>query len=149
MKNKIGTKEREVMIREIFHDIVNGVSKSKIMDKLKSNGYNSYDTDSMAQASYDRLYRDAMAIVKDNTQMDLQAAREEMYNRLLSLYETCLEQGDRKNALAALKQLSDLQGLDPSKKVDVTTTNSIKVNVSFGASTNDEEEEIVDGGDEE
>lgn len=81
------------------------------------------------------------------TKDERDAARDIMYARILSVYEDAIAVHDRKSALQALKQLTDLQGLlipEISRDDIMKTIPTIQITFGCPKKETEEEEEVSD-----
>lgn len=120
-----------MLIAEVFQDKLNGYQVSDIRRKmLEVNGYSGC-VDPLTDYQQDDIIREVNKQFKSNSDIDIKEAKSNMSNYLMAIYQDAMKDKDRRNALAALKQLADLQGLNNTNAI-IANSNNIKVVVSFG-----------------
>ena len=132
-KNKSkSTYEREDIIEMMVCDILNGVSRFRVMKKLEKNAYEDVETASFSRAKKYSLLQEAY----ERCTVPLEEEREKLRNlqiaRLEDILEECREQRDRANAVNTIKEINKLTGIYPTENVTVSGDGKISVNISFG-----------------
>ena len=130
-QNKICAKyDREELVQLIVCDILNGVSRYRVLLKLKRDLYPDIETSKFSRSKQYDLIQEAY----ENCKIPLAKERDKMRNlqlaRLEDILEECRDQNDRANAVNVIKEMNKLTGIYEPEKVDVT--GDIKVNRSFG-----------------
>lgn len=130
-----------MLIAEVFQDKLNGYQVSDIRRKmLEVNGYSGC-VDPLTDYQQDDIIREVNKQFKSNSDIDIKEAKSNMSNYLMAIYQDAMKDKDRRNALAALKQLADLQGLNNTNAI-IANSNNIKVVVSFGQSNQSNQQTI-------
>lgn len=128
---RITKEHRQLLIAEVFQDKLNGYQTSDIRRKmLEVNGYSGC-VDPLTDYQQDDIIREVNKQFKSNSDIDIKEAKSNMSNYLMAIYQDAMAEKDRRNALAALKQLAELQGLNNTNAI-IANSNNIKVVVSFG-----------------
>ena len=109
---------RELRLRYIADDIVKGLSKKKIAEKYSELWDLSFHT-------VYSLYREALVTLTDEE--GLEKMRDANTERLLSLYNKAIEEGDSKTALKALDLLNKTNSIYVTK-VNLGTETEFKFN---------------------
>lgn len=141
---------REALLDEIMCDLINGMSRFQIKRKLDEDQYETRKTSDMNYNSKLELIAECFKRFALETKDERDKARDLMYARVLSVYEDAITVHDRKSALQALKQLTDLQGLlIPEISRDDILQTIPTIQISFGCpkkedepTEEDEEEEV-------
>lgn len=140
---------KEALLDEIMCDLINGVSRFQIKRKLDEDQYETRTTSEMTYNTKMDLIAECFKRFALETKDERDKARDIMYARVLSVYEDAITVHDRKSALQALKQLTDLQGLlIPEISRDDILQTIPTIQISFGcpkkSTEEDEEEEVSD-----
>ena len=141
---------KEALLDEIMCDLINGVSRFQIRRKLEEDQYETRKTSDMTYNTKMDLIAECFKRFALETKDERDKARDIMYARVLSVYEDAITVHDRKSALQALKQLTDLQGLlIPEVSRDDILQTIPTIQISFGCpkkttEEEDEEEEVSD-----
>ena len=142
---------REALVDEIMCDLLNGMSRFQVRRKLEEDQYETRKTSDMNYQKKMELIAECFKRFALETKDERDAARDIMYARILSVYEDAITVHDRKSALQALKQLTDLQGLlIPEISRDDIMKTIPTIQITFGCpkkeTEEDEEEEVNDEG---
>ena len=140
---------REALVDEIMCDLLNGMSRFQVRRKLEEDQYETRKTSEMNYQKKMELIAECFKRFALETKDERDAARDIMYARILSVYEDAITVHDRKSALQALKQLTDLQGLlIPEISRDDIMKTIPTIQITFGCPkkedepTEEEEEEV-------
>lgn len=114
-------KEREEYIKFFVEKLSCGYGTRRAIEAFK-NQYNIHNTETPC-----RYYKKALARIQEVSNEDLETAKAVMQERLTDLYEKAYEGKNYKIALQALKQLSELNGLDAPTKAEL----NIETNAEF------------------
>lgn len=135
--------EAEDTIEEVAVDVVNGVPKADILQKLKCGLYSSGKkySESMAYQFYDC----GMKRIAINRCDRIDQARDILWNRYENLYKESLESGNLPNARACLADMAKIFGVTmeqapPSTAVQINTADK-SLTVNFGFLNKQEEED--------
>ena len=136
--NKVRPKfEREEIVELIVCDLLNGLSRYKILLKLDRDSYEGYNTSVFSRSKKYELVSEAYEKCKIPLAEDRQKQRELFIARYEDILEECRDQRDRQNAIATLKEMGKLLGLYEPEKVDIT--GNMNVEISFGLETDNNE----------
>ena len=139
---------REALVDEIMCDLLNGMSRFQVKRKLDEDQYETRKTSELNDNSKNNLIVECFRRFALETKDERDAARDIMYARILSVYEDAITVHDRKSALQALRQLTDLQGLlIPEISRDDILHTIPAIQISFGCSKKETEEEEVSNDD--
>ena len=132
---------KEALLDEIMCDLINGVSRFQIKRKLDEDQYETRKTSDMTYNTKMDLIAECFKRFALETKDERDKARDIMYARVLSVYEDAITVHDRKSALQALKQLTDLQGLlIPEISRDDILQTIPTIQITFGCPKKEEEE---------
>lgn len=128
------------IISDIYVDMANGYTNSDILEKLTKGLY-----EGQKKPLGVRTAHEYMAAARDRMHYDFEAQakvlREDLYNKLISVYADAVQNNDRYNALIALDKIMKLTGVGLDKPQNNIQVNANKegIKISFGF-TNDENE---------
>ena len=129
----------ELMYR-MTTDIIEGANREKVINKLKNNGYNmAFKTSDYNESTMLKMYKEAHRWLKVEHDGDKQELRNLFYERYLNLYENSLKSNDRTNALATLKEMTRMLGLNEPEKLDIKEDKRIIIDFGFDNNGNDSE----------
>lgn len=132
--------DREELVQLIVCDILNGVSRYRVMLKLKRDQYEGFESSKYSRSKQYDLIEEAYNNCKIPLAEDRQKQRELFIARYEDILEECRDSRDRQNAIAALKEMGKILGIYDPEKVDVTA--NVNVDISFGLE--DDETELQD-----
>ena len=130
--------DREELVQLIVCDILNGMSRYRVLLKLKRDQYEDFKSSEFSRSKQYDLVQEAYECCKIPLAEDRQKQRELFIARYEDILEECRDSRDRQNAISALKEMSRLLGLYEPDKVDVNA--NVNVDISFGLEDNDETE---------
>ena len=131
---------KEALLDEIMCDLLNGMSRFQIRRKLEEDQYETRKTSDMKYNHKMELIAECFKRFALETKDERDKARDIMYARILSVYEDAITVHDRKSALQALKQLTDLQGLlIPEVSRDDILQTIPTIQISFGCPKKEDE----------
>lgn len=122
--------DREELVQLIVCDILNGMSRYRVLLKLKRDQYEDFKSSEFSRSKQYDLVQEAYECCKIPLAEDRQKQRELFIARYEDILEECRDSRDRQNAIAALKEMSRLLGLYEPDKVDVNA--NVNVDISFG-----------------
>ena len=128
--------DREELVQLIVCDILNGVSRYRVMLKLKRDQYEGFESSKYSRSKQYDLIEEAYNNCKIPLAEDRQKQRELFIARYEDILEECRDSRDRQNAIAALKEMGKILGIYDPEKVDVTA--NVNVDISFGLEDNEE-----------
>lgn len=132
--------KKEEILNVLYQDILQGVSKYVLLERLKNDYYN-LGTDKCAHGSLQNYIRWAYEKCKIELQENRDKEKQLMYARYLYLYQECFANNDRYTAKGVLDSLTKLMGLNEAETVNLNTS-GIDINVTFNSIQNKEEEDI-------
>lgn len=134
---------KEVIVNEIWVDVVNGLTRYELLQKLNADKYSFPTSKSSKQSKYNYI-NEAFAKCKIELQGEAVQHRATILNRYLSVYNDAVMNDDRTNAIRALDSVTKLMGLNEAEKLDITSDNKLQVNINFGVTPkNNEDEEYI------
>lgn len=127
---------KEAILNEIWADILNGVSRYEIMQKLKSDRYTN-KTSMLVEGTMVKYIREAHDLCEIELKENRDKMRDVLWQRILSVYEDSIKAHDRQSALKSLEMMAKYGGLSPDNenKVKVETKDS-SVEITFGFNDN-------------
>ena len=132
--------DREELVQLIVCDILNGMSRYRVLLKLKRDQYEDFKSSEFSRSKQYDLVQEAYECCKIPLAEDRQKQRELFIARYEDILEECRDARDRQNAIAALKEMGKILGIYEPDKVDVTA--NVSVDISFGLE--DDETELQD-----
>lgn len=125
--------QTEQTIEEIACDIINGVPKADILQKLRDGLYSSGKK--VKQTMSYELYKAGVARLAINRCDRIEEARDVMWNRYENLYRESLESGNLANARQCLLDMMKLFGYSadaPNTAIQINSGGEGKLTVNFG-----------------
>lgn len=130
------------LLYRITSDIIEGASRGTVVRKMKNNEYNmSFKTSEYADNTIIKMYKEAHRWLKVEQDGDKDQLRNVFYERYLNLYKNSLEANDRTNALATLKEMTRMLGLNEPDKLNIKEDRRIIIDFGFDDNGNDSETE--------
>lgn len=121
---------RQLLIEEVAVDLVNGVPKSQILDKLQCGIYEHVTSPTMSMVTSYRVYNAAMAKIRQDSEDSIAEKRELLWSRYEHLYRENLELGNHINARACLSDMARIFGLAAPEQKEISLTNA-KIDFAF------------------
>ena len=147
IKKRTTSQGKKELVYRIAKDIVGGLSRSKVIKKMKDNGYNmSFNTSDYTEGSMSTAYDDAVKLLKVEFDGKKEELRNVVYERYLNLYNEALQANDRKVALDALKEINKMLGLNEPELYNVKEDK--RIIIDFGFDNNEEDEDYNGNGSE-
>lgn len=115
-------KEREEYINFFIEKLSSGYGKQKATKEFKEK-FNIHNNETPC-----RYIKKALARIQEVSKEDVETAKAVMQERLTDLYEKAYEGKNYKIALQALKQLSELNGLDAPTKAEINFDTNAEFN---------------------
>ena len=137
--------QTDEIITEVYVDLVNGMTRSDVMEKLMK-GY--YENQNKALGA--RTAQDYIAAAYQRMRYDFEAQAEEMradlYSKLISVYADAVKANDRYNAIQAVNTIMKLTGIAMDKPQNNIQINNNKegITINFGFSSDKKDDENVD-----
>lgn len=134
--------DREEIVQLIVMDILNGMSRYRVLLKLERDNYVDTDGNQIISSKWGRstrynLIQEAYENCKIPLAEDRQKARDLMMARLEDILEEARDARDRTNAIAAIKEINKIMGLYEAEKLDIKADVNGKVEISFGFDNNE------------
>lgn len=130
------------LIYRITSDIIEGANRETVVRKMKNNEYNmSFKTSDYADNTIMKMYKEAHRWLKVEQDGDKEQLRNVFYERYLALYKNSLRANDRTNALATLKEMTRMLGLNEPEKLNIKEDRRIIIDFGFEDNGNDSETE--------
>lgn len=130
------------LIYRITSDIIEGANRETVVRKMKNNEYNmSFKTSDYADNTIMKMYKEAHRWLKVEQEGDKDQLRNVFYERYLNLYKNSLQANDRTNALATLKEMTRMLGLNEPEKLNIKEDRRIIIDFGFEDNGNDSETE--------
>ena len=129
----------------VYCDILNGKSNSDIIKKLMNGLYDGQEKGVVQRTAYDYMEAARQRIAFD-FERNAEKLREDLYGKMLAVYEDAVSHNDRYNALIALDKIMKLTGIGMEKPQNAIQVNAASsgVTINFGFSSDKEEEETDD-----
>lgn len=109
--------DREELIQQMVIDILNGMSRYRVMLKLDRDQYPDVESSKFCRSKKYELIAEAYEQCKIPLAEDRQKLRDLMVARLEDILEEARDQRDRANAIASIKEICKLFGVyEPEKK---------------------------------
>lgn len=137
--------DRQHVVYSIFCDIVNGMTKRDIYQKLAENGYGE-PTENIATSTRSALVHDAYNLAKDEREDQIAKQRDLFWNRLTAVYQECMTTGDRQAALKALDMFAKYGAMYEGDNKAIMNVNGTPIDgggtvtINFGFSNNNNDE---------
>lgn len=129
------------IISDIYVDMANGYTNSDVLEKLTKGMY-----EGQKKPLGVRTAQEYIAAARDRMHYDFESQakvlREDLYNKLISVYADAIQNNDRYNALIAVDKIMKLTGVGQPNQQNNIQVNANKegIKISFGF-TNDENDE--------
>lgn len=125
------------IISDIYVDMANGYTSSDILEKLTKGMY-----EGQKKPLGVRTAQDYISAARDRMHYDFEAQakvlREDLYNKLISVYADAIQNNDRYNALIAVDKIMKLTGVgQPQNNIQVNA-NKEGVTINFGFNKEEE-----------
>ncbi len=131
--------EVEELIGYIVADIVNGVQRNDIIEKLKKQIYEC-QTQPYKNSTAVQYYQAAMHRIKTDREEDLEDLKSKLYSQYYQLYAEAMQVGNTLTAKQVLDSIAKIFiGNKPSTAIQVNTGNDkVEINFGFASEKNDE-----------
>lgn len=123
----------EGMLSLIICDIINGLQKSDVINKLELQLYEG-QRQPYTYKTAEMYYYTAMQRIKEDREQEVEELRDKLYSQYYSLYADAIKQGNTVGAKMILDSIAKVFAVTPDKKLDIQVNND-KVNISFGFDT--------------
>lgn len=131
--------QTDEIISEVYVDLVNGMTKSDVKEKLMKGCY-----ENQTKALGKRTAQDYIAAAYQRMHYDFESQAEEMradlYSKLISVYADAVKANDRYNAIQAVNTIMKLTGIAMDKPQNNIQINNNKegITINFGFEKTDE-----------
>ena len=127
------------IISDIYVDMANGYTNSDILEKLTKGLY-----EGQKKPLGVRTAQEYISAARDRMHYDFESQckvlREDLYNKLISVYADAIQNNDRYNALIAVDKIMKLTGVgQPQNNIQVNA-NKEGIKISFGFNKDEDEE---------
>ena len=140
---RINPQAKAELMYRIAKDIVNGMSRNRVVKKLQSDGYDmSFKTSRYTEGSMNTTYDNAVKMLKVEFDGKKEELRNVIYERYLNVYNEAMIANDRTNALNALKEINKMLGLNEPEQYNIKEDKKIIIDFGFG---NNDEDDVNDG----
>lgn len=129
--------QTEQTIEEVAVDIINGIPKADILQKLKEGMYSTEKKFKQSMAY--ELYNAGVARISLNRTDRIEEARDIIWSRLENVYKESMEAGMLQNARQCLVDMCKLFGLSkesPNTAIQINQSDDGKLTVNFGFMNN-------------
>ena len=130
MANTKKYQEIEDLIAALVCDLVNGVSRSDIITKLKEGLYDE-QPQPYKESTAVNYYWAATQRLKEDREEDIDNLKDKLYSQYYQLYQDAMLVGNTIGAKSVLDSIAKLF-IGDNKNVNVTGNLNEKVNISFG-----------------
>lgn len=130
------------IISDIYVDMANGYTSSDILEKLTKGMY-----EGQKKPLGIRTAQEYIAAARDRMHYDFEAQckvlREDLYNKLISVYADAIQNNDRYNALIAVDKIMKLTGVGQPQQQNNIQVNASKegITINFGFKKDEETNE--------
>lgn len=126
------------IVDEVYVDLVNGLTKSDIIQKLQEGLYTLQKGKGVKPRTGIEYINAAQQRLAFDFEKDAEKLRADLYSKMMAVYADCMAANDRYNALNALDKLMKLTGVandkKPSTAIQINGSEDGKVVVNFGFS---------------
>lgn len=133
------TKKMDVLER-LYCDICNGYPRFQLKIKLEEDNYN-LGTDKLSGKSHDMYIKEAYDMCKIDKEDQLEQLRDIQYNRLLSVYNDAVENRDRQSAVAAIREMNKIYGVEAPIKKEIKAEVEEIITLDFGFENDEDKDE--------
>lgn len=132
------------IVDEVYVDLVNGLTKSDIIQKLQEGLYTLQNGKGVKPRTGIEYINAAQQRLAFDFEKDAEKLRADLYSKMMAVYADCMEANDRYNALNALDKLMKLTGVandKPSTAIQINSDKEGGVTVNFGFDKDKKEDE--------
>lgn len=129
------------IVDEVYVDMVNGLTKSDIVQKLDEGLYKMQNGKGIKYRTAVEYINAAQQRLAYDFEKDAEKLRADLYTKMMAVYADCMKANDRYNALNALDKLMKLTGIandKPSTAIQINSDKENGITVNFGFSDNKE-----------
>ena len=128
------------VVDEVYVDLVNGYTKSDIIQKLMAGLYENQQGKGIGERTAIDYVNAAQQRLAFDFEKNAETLRADLYAKLTSVYQEAIQKGDRYNAIQAIQTLMNLTGVDLDKPQNNIHINENKegININFGFKKEDE-----------
>ena len=128
------------IVDEVYVDIINGFSKSDIVQKMSEGLYENQNGKPIKERTALEYLAAAQQRLAFDFEKNAETLRADLYAKLTSVYQEAIQKGDRYNAIQAIQTLMKLTGVALDKPQNNIQINANKegININFGFKKEDE-----------
>lgn len=138
-ERKLRTNKMDVLER-LYCDICNGFPRFQLKLKLEQDEYK-LGTDKLKRSSHERYIKEAYDMCKIGKQEELDELRDIQYNRLLGVFNDAVESHDRMSAVAAIREMNKIYGVEAPVKKEVKAEVEQIITLDFGFDYDEDKDE--------
>jgi hypothetical protein len=130
------------IVDEVYVDLVNGLTKSDIIQKLQEGLYTLQKGKGVKPRTGIEYINAAQQRLAFDFEKDAEKLRADLYSKMMAVYADCMAANDRYNALNALDKLMKLTGVandKPSTAIQINSDKEGGVTVNFGFDKKEDE----------
>lgn len=120
----------EDMLALCICDIINGMQKSDVMNKLQNQLYEG-QRQPYTYKTAEMYYYTAIQRIREDREQEVEELRDKLYSQYYSLYADAVKNGNTIGAKMILDSIAKVFAVVPDKKLDIQVAND-KVEISFG-----------------
>ena len=122
------------VVDEVYVDLVNGYTKSDIIQKLMAGLYENQQGKGIGERTAIDYVNAAQQRLAFDFEKNAETLRADLYAKLTSVYQEAIQKGDRYNAIQAIQTLMKLTGVALDKPQNNIQINANKegININFG-----------------
>ena len=122
------------VVDEVYVDLVNGYTKSDIIQKLIAGLYENQQGKGVGERTAIDYVNAAQQRLAFDFEKNAETLRADLYAKLTSVYQEAIQKGDRYNAIQAIQTLMKLTGVALDKPQNNIQINANKegININFG-----------------
>lgn len=122
------------VVDEVYVDLVNGYTKSDIIQKLIAGLYENQQGKGIGERTAIDYVNAAQQRLAFDFEKNAETLRADLYAKLTSVYQEAIQKGDRYNAIQAIQTLMKLTGVALDKPQNNIQINANKegININFG-----------------
>lgn len=116
-------------LKGTYNDMVNGVMKREIIDKLMNGGYG--ETPYSNKEAY-QVYTECLQLMRYDFEQERPFLKEQLYTYLTKILSDCHKAKDRYNAIQCINSIAKLVGITDNKaQLNIQTNGEVKISFGF------------------
>ena len=128
------------VVDEVYVDLVNGYTKSDIIQKLMAGLYENQQGKGIGERTAIDYVNAAQQRLAFDFEKNAETLRADLYAKLTSVYQDAVEHGDRYSAIGAIQTLMKLTGVALDKPQTAIQINNNKEGITINFGFNKQEE---------